>query len=369
MPTYRITTPGGLRLNVTGDAPPSQEDLNQIFLKVGADQSIAGAEAGREARNNAPTADGIPIWPMRGEDGEQITPEVATQKAMAGLAVPVLVGGLETIPTTVAGAGRLALGFAGAEMGSRYGAPLAAKVGLPPEAGAVVGGLVGAIAPEAALARMAGRAGVSMALSARLAHTLNREAPEAVAAAGKVLQFGRASSSLPSEMAAALPRTAQGTTAAARALEGAGLSPELATAEAAKMGAATGEVADNLPGVMTPAGGTAAVKMPAITLAEDIQAQVAKLRASGLSKAQITAAVREKHNLEAEAAGKVVDTIFEHSGSRQAATAESLPAGSRVMPPYRGGKAQPYAGPARVPTSDADLLSLLRQSLDAYKLP
>lgn len=195
---------------------------------------------------------------------------------------------------------------------------------------------------------------VDAALSARIAHTLTREAPAAVEAAGEALTASR---------------MAPGASQAAKALEGAGLSPELATAEAGKMAGATGEVSGNLPGVMTPAGGTPALKMPAISLAEDIQAQVAKLRASGLSKPQITAAVREAHNLEPGAAGKVVDTIFEHSGPRPAATTEVIPAGSKVMPPYRGGKAQPSMGPARVPTSDADLSQLLKDSIAAYKIP
>lgn len=339
--------------------------IQKHLMTVGAERSVAGAEVGQQARSEAidPTSMLQNMGQAAMIDSEGL-PAQAKGSAVGGALGLAAIGA----PTTLPAAGRMALGMAGAEVGSRYGGPIAARVGLPPEVGEFGGGLVGAFAPEAALARIAGRTAVNMALSARIAHTLNREAPEAVQAAGKVLQFGRASSSMPSEMAATMPRMAPGASQAAKALEGAGLSPELATAEAGKMAGATGEVSGNLPGVMTPAGGTPALKMPAISLAEDIQAQVAKLRASGLSKSQITAAVRETHNLEPGAAGKVVDTIFEHSGERVAATAEALPAGSRVMPSPRGGPAKPSMGPARVPTSDADLQSLLEQSIQAYKI-
>lgn len=333
--------------------------IQKHLMTVGAERSVAGAEVGQQARSEAidPTSMLQNMGQAAMIDSEGL-PAQAKGSAVGGALGLAAIGA----PTTLPAAGRMALGMAGAEVGSRYGGPIAARVGLPPEVGEFGGGLVGAFAPEAALARIAGRTAVNMALSARIAHTLNREAPEAVQAAGKVLQFGRASSSMPSEMAATMPRMAPGASQAAKALEGAGLSPELATAEAGKMAGATGEVSGNLPGVVAP------LKMPAISLAEDIQAQVAKLRASGLSKPQITAAVREAHNLEPGAAGRVVDTIFEHSGARTAATAEAVPAGSRVMPPYRGGKAQPSLGPARVPTSDKDLMSLLQGSIDAYKI-
>ncbi len=35
MPTYQITSPSGQKLRITGDAPPTEQDLDQIFSKVG----------------------------------------------------------------------------------------------------------------------------------------------------------------------------------------------------------------------------------------------------------------------------------------------------------------------------------------------
>ena len=278
-------------------------------------------------------------------------------------AVPAAV---EAVQRTAAAYPRVTNAAIGAVPGLLHGnLPLAASGALAGvKLGSIKAVLEAALKPDAAL-------------SAKLAHTLAKADPGAVAAwtetqqraAMQVAGAHERALKMAAKMAPQGSSLAPGASKAAQALESAGLSPELATAEAGKMAASTGEVSGNLPGVLTPAGGTTAVKMPAVSLAEDIQAQVATLRASGLSQAQISAAVRETHGLEAGAAKKVVETIFEHGGGRVAATAEALPAGRKLAPPYRGGKAQPYLGPARVPANDADLESLLKQSLKAYEIP
>lgn len=333
---------------------PEYADLASSQAKMGlaANRSMAGAEAGQQARSEAidPTSMLQNMGQAATIDSESL-PAQAKGSAVGGALGLAAIGA----PTTLPAAGRMALGMAGAEVGSRYGTPLATRLGLPPEVGAIGGGLLGAIAPEAALTRLAGRTAVNAALSARIAHTLTREAPAAVEAAGE---------------AAVASRMAPGASQAARALEGAGLSPELATAEAGKMASATGEVSGNLPGVMTPARGTPALKMPAVAWSQDIQSQVATLRAAGESKAQIIQTLRETYghkNLPADATEKIVDMIFE-TGSRVPATAEALPAGSKLAPPYRGGKGLPYTG-TPPPRNDAELNQRLRESLDAYKLP
>lgn len=351
--------------------------------RVSALRKLKGPEIAAAYFDTIPPAEMMGTVP--GEDNEQITPQVANTRAMTGLGVASLAAGAVPFAAhgLMGGLAATGAGLVGSGLGAKAGRFVGSGVdeatgGLTEGYGAKVGGVIGGLVgggyagvkgpaalgtllkftphggPLAAVARaMIPEVAANPALSARIAHTLTREAPAAVEAAGEALGASR---------------MAPGASQAARALEGAGLSPELATAEAGKMASATGEVSANLPGVMTPARGTPALKMPAIALSEDIQAQVATLRASGLSKAQITAAVRETHNLEPGAAGKVVDTIFEHSGPRPAATTEALPAGSKVMPPYRGGKAQPSMGPARVPANDQDLMSLLQGSIDAYRL-
>lgn len=311
---------------------------------------------------------GSPLQRAMGTEADPNSPEKLLKGAMFAASFPGGPAGM-----AAGGAAKTVLGRAAqvaakpSVVGGALAAGGAALEGASPKhiayAGAVGAGLplipgVGKFtnkALAAGLERLAAKAApeVDAALSARIAHTLTREAPEAVVAAGKV--------------ASTASGVAPGASQAARALEGAGLSPELATAEAGKMASATGDVSGNLPGVMTPAGG---VKMPAVAVGEQIQAQVQTLRASGLSKPQIVQTLRETYghsNLSADTAEKMVDMIS-GSSSRVAATAEALPAGSRVMPSYRGGKAQPSLGPARVPANDQDLMSLLQGSIDAYRL-
>lgn len=69
MPTYQITSPNGQKLQVTGDTPPSEAELDQIFSKVA--PSATGASL--QANQSGPLAPGetrspAPVQPQQPQD-------------------------------------------------------------------------------------------------------------------------------------------------------------------------------------------------------------------------------------------------------------------------------------------------------------
>lgn len=58
MSTFRITAPDGRVLRITGDAMPTEQELDEIFLKTGTNQSVMDNRDGKVY--NVPVAmDGI----------------------------------------------------------------------------------------------------------------------------------------------------------------------------------------------------------------------------------------------------------------------------------------------------------------------
>lgn len=55
MPTYRVTAPSGRVIRLNGDSPPTEQEINEVFLTLGADESVSAARKGAEKRANLPS--------------------------------------------------------------------------------------------------------------------------------------------------------------------------------------------------------------------------------------------------------------------------------------------------------------------------
>jgi hypothetical protein len=153
------------------------EDQSALLKQAGAPDGFineyieSGVDKGPAPAADFTKADGMDIWPMRGEDGEQITPELASTRAKIGVGLAAAAPLAMSWPTTAAGYGKLALGTLGSMGGAKMGEMGAKAFHLPPIVGAIPGAVAGAVVPG-----MATHGGIGL-----LARLLSGQAAKAVA--------------------------------------------------------------------------------------------------------------------------------------------------------------------------------------------
>ena len=140
MPTYKVTDPEtGQTLKLTGDSPPSEKELEQIFGSTRSSPSQANIDANRFLNENAPgpiknpssvnrvmevpdNMAGVTTWPQLKETAKAFGNEIVAESpilAGAGLAAYAAAPGgpLAMIPASIAGGTLAALTKEGVEQG------------------------------------------------------------------------------------------------------------------------------------------------------------------------------------------------------------------------------------------------------------
>ena len=192
MTTWRVTAPGGQVFRVTGDSPPTQEELDQIFLRMVGEQSVERVQSGAMERSQVTPGDEMR---QRMERLKTVDPErerelntlVRSKEPGAAGTALALTAGLAaapaTIPTTMAGLKAAALPTLAGLGGAQLGGSTASAIGLPRWVGSVIGGAAGVMSPSA-LMGAAGGHGSPVLL--RFLSRLGRNVPSAARAARAV---------------------------------------------------------------------------------------------------------------------------------------------------------------------------------------
>lgn len=317
MPTYQVTAPDGRKLRLTGEAPPTDADLDEIFSGLPEPKAVPPLYGGADAKLSPGEGESLFSRLRTAVMGD---PDRAAAKA-AGIGLnptPAemiegpLIGGAMLSPLSPGVA--TGVGTANAGMAAMAGNIPAAVVDL---ALTYVPG--GKLLKGAGLLARIGR-------SARVAEEAAPmvEAPLSAAERANILQFMRS----PARVAATeAPAVAEAVPAAGRAYQGvpslmniagAGTEDVAATAVRAKEGAEGAR--SILKGLGSKAPATAAVpatapvaEEAAKALEREIEAKVIRLKTGvgkGLSAEQLTESVEEIYKVPTKAARAIVTRVF-----------------------------------------------------------
>jgi hypothetical protein len=383
VPTYEVTAPDGRTFELTGDKPPTEKDLDDIFAKMPAakmpdfsdvkggasqDTTQVGSRGLKpsEVGNTSAVSwgigpGGVPMRITAPTQQQAIKDAKGALPAAGALGAMVASGGTAALPLMAAAA----LGGAGGKGVEHMVGAVADTDDTPTTAGGVLTdmGIEGAkqgayAAVPGALqggAKVIGRIpGASKIVGGAL-----REAGAPLAKAAQELPVVGPSIRTAVE-AVKLPKAVLGKVAHAfkrAAVE----SQSAAMAEKAAAGIALDEAAPQAAQALraVPSAAPVAAKVPsavAMQEAEKVSEQVVKWQAQGLSRPQMVQSIREAYGgaMTPTRAGQIVDDILKATTPK----GKVLPDGARAMATNMGGKLPP-----KPPPPDADLETLLRLSL------